>query len=431
MPLEAFSVESLFVKKRPPGPKRTIYVNEELPKEYWDHKKKRIKAEHVYTTNQVITSKYTILTFLPRNLLEQFRRIANIFFAGIAILQFFPKFSTISPGLVLLPLLIVLTITAAKDAYEDIKRHQSDRRVNYSTTRVLEGGEWINHNVTRRKTRTFMRAVVPERLQLQKSNAPDVEKAENIGEGSKAGSNTPPGLPPDIEFDDGEVIPEHEHHHFWQSDPAQKKPHWKRMTWEDLRVGDIVDMDMSHTAMFSLRTSRRKQPDGETNLKSRHAVGALSHLRSAKECAKQVNKFSIDLDRPDNNMFKLNATVNVENGEKSRAPADISMVLLRGTVLRNTGWVIGVVMFTGEDTKIVQNSGGTPSKRSRVERQMNPQVFLNLLLLACMAVACGIVDSILEQGFYDDGALWLYGANRSDDNPRINGLVTWAFALIT
>uniref|UniRef100_A0A0W0FFE3 Phospholipid-transporting ATPase n=1 Tax=Moniliophthora roreri TaxID=221103 RepID=A0A0W0FFE3_MONRR len=440
--VEAFSVESLFVKKKPPGPKRTIYVNEELPEEYWDHKKKRIKPEHVYTTNQVITSKYTILTFLPRNLLEQFRRIANIFFAAIAILQFFPKFSTISPGLVLLPLLIVLTITAAKDAYEDIKRHQSDRRVNYSTTRVLEGGEWINHNVTRRKTRTFMRAVVPERLQSQKPNSPDVEKAENIGEGSKAGSNTPPGLPPDIEFDDGEVIPEHEHHYFWQPDPAKKKPHWKRMSWEDVRVGDIVkicDNESIPADVLICATSEEenvafvetKNLDGETNLKSRHAVGALSHLRSAKECAKKVNKFSIDLDKPENNMFRMNATVNVENGEKSQAPADISMMLLRGTVLRNTGWVIGVVMFTGEDTKIVQNSGGTPSKRSKVERQMNPQVFLNLLLLACMAVACGIVDSILEQRFYDDGALWLYGANRSDDNPRINGLVTWAFALIT
>ncbi|KAK7034698.1 hypothetical protein VNI00_012105 [Paramarasmius palmivorus] len=440
--LEAFSVESLFVRKRPPGPKRTIYINQELPEEYWDHKKKRVKREHVYTTNQVITSKYTVITFLPRNLLEQFRRVANVFFAGIAILQFFSKFSTISPGLVLLPILIVLTITAAKDGYEDIKRHQSDRRVNYSTTRVLEGGGWVNHNVTKGKTKTFLRAVVPERIQFQKRNSPDVEKVETVGDVTNAGSSTPPGLPPDVEFDDGVVIPEHEHHHFWEDDPAKKVPHWKRRAWEDLRVGDIVkicDNEPIPADILICATSEEenvafvetKNLDGETNLKSRHAVYELSHLRSARECANPVNRFTVDLDRPENNMFRLNALIKTDYGNKTQVPADISMVLLRGTVLRNTGWVIGVVMFTGEDTKIVQNSGGTPSKRSRVERQMNPQVFLNLLLLACMAVACGIADSILEQRDYPRGALWLYGDDQPDDNPRINGLVTWAFALIT
>lgn len=36
----------------------------------------------IFESNQVLTSKYNILTFLPRNLLEQFRRVANIFFLG-------------------------------------------------------------------------------------------------------------------------------------------------------------------------------------------------------------------------------------------------------------------------------------------------------------------------------------------------------------
>lgn len=56
---------------------------------------------------------------------------------------------------------------------------------------------------------------------------------------------------------------------------------------------------------------------------------------------------------------------------------------------------------------------------------------LNLLILALMAMACGIVDSILEHRQQPNGALWLYGANRPGDNPSINGLVTLAFALIT
>lgn len=114
-----------------------------------------------------------------------------------------------------------------------------------------------------------------------------------------------------------------------------------------------------------------KNLDGETNLKSRHAVQALTHMTNAQECVDNNENFRINCDRPDTDMYRLNANVTFR-GETS--PIDLSMTLLRGTVLRNTKWAIGVVLFTGLDTKIVMNSGGTPSKRSKVERQMDPQV---------------------------------------------------------
>ena len=48
-----------------------------------------------------------------------------------------------------------------------------------------------------------------------------------------------------------------------------------------------------------------------------------------------------------------------------------------------------------------------------------------------MAVVCAIIDAVLEQRDYVEGAPWLFDDDQSDDNPHINGLVTWAFALIT
>lgn len=48
----------------------------------------------------------------------------------LVILQFFPRFSTVSPALAALPLLVVLAVSALKDGYEDLKRHQSDRAIN-------------------------------------------------------------------------------------------------------------------------------------------------------------------------------------------------------------------------------------------------------------------------------------------------------------
>ncbi|KAI0636462.1 phospholipid-translocating P-type ATPase [Trametes polyzona] len=441
-----FNVESLFAKRREPGPPRTVFVNEPLPEDYFDHKH-RVKKEHVYCSNQVITSKYTVLTFVPRNLLEQFRRVANMFFLAIAILQFFSIFSTVSPGLVILPLIIVLAITALKDGYEDIKRHQSDRSVNYSQVRVLKGGDFKNENAIAGKSKTFVRAMVPnfKRSSKGKRTQGNVENLQHGAppegihtEGAELAHMPTTTEEAGMEYDDGEPVEEAGglfHHH-----GASRKPHWKMTIWEDLRVGDIVkimDDEPLPADILICATSEEenvayvetKNLDGETNLKSRSACPALTHLSTARACAARQNAFRIDCDRPDTNLYKLNATVITPDGAKTAV--DANMVLLRGTVLRNTQWVIGVVLYTGEDTKIVLNSGATPSKRSRVERQMNPQVFINLLILAAMAIACGIVDSLLEQHYYPLDAPWLYGDTQSDDNPKINGLITWAFALIT
>ncbi|KAH9832873.1 phospholipid-translocating P-type ATPase [Rhodofomes roseus] len=461
----SFNVESLFVRTREPGPPRSVLVHQDLPEDYYD-KKGRVKKEHVFATNQHITAKYSIITFLPRNLLEQFRRVANIFFLAIAILQFFPIFPTISPGLAILPLLIVLAITALKDGYEDFKRHQADHAVNRSQTRVLRGGAFKNPNPMEAKTKTFIPAIVPmimsHRLKRKSVKTADVEALElEAGAPQEGMTQTMPERPSgegeptledeeDIEYDDEEPgdgsyrptsprMSAHGHdsdigHH----DP--KRAHWKKTAWEDVKVGDfvkIVDNESFPADILICATSEEenvcfvetKNLDGETNLKSRTASPVLTHLRTAGACADPHIQFRIDCDRPETNLYKLNAAVVPEKGQKSSV--DIQQILLRGSVLRNTRWAIGIVLFTGEDTKIVLNSGGAPSKRSKVERQMNPQVFINLLILAVMAVVCGIVDAVLEQRYYPRGAPWLYADDQSDNNPHANGAITWAFALIT
>jgi len=48
------------------------------------------------------------------------------------------------------------------------------------------------------------------------------------------------------------------------------------------------------------------------------------------------------------------------------------------------------------------------------------------MLLAVMAVVCAIADSVLETKYYDEDAPWMFGANQSDDNPQINGIITFA-----
>ncbi|XP_069078622.1 probable phospholipid-transporting ATPase IM [Pleurodeles waltl] len=94
-----------------------------------------------YANNRIKTSKYNILTFLPVNLFEQFRRVANAYFLFLLILQLIPEIASLSWFTTIVPLVLVLTITAGKDASDDFFRHKTDNQVNNRRSRVLIGGE--------------------------------------------------------------------------------------------------------------------------------------------------------------------------------------------------------------------------------------------------------------------------------------------------
>ena len=75
------------------------------------------------------TSKYNLITFLPRNLLEQFTRVANTYFLILVLVQLIPDVvpaippvSSVSAATTIIPLVFVLGVTAVKDAFDDIVR---------------------------------------------------------------------------------------------------------------------------------------------------------------------------------------------------------------------------------------------------------------------------------------------------------------------
>nr|XP_040050784.1 probable phospholipid-transporting ATPase IM [Gasterosteus aculeatus aculeatus] len=90
-----------------------------------------------YATNGIKTSKYNPFTFLPLNLFEQFQRIANAYFLFLLVLQVIPQISSLSWFTTVVPLVLVLTVTAAKDATDDLNRHRSDNQVNNRKVDVL------------------------------------------------------------------------------------------------------------------------------------------------------------------------------------------------------------------------------------------------------------------------------------------------------
>lgn len=86
--------------------------------------------------NKIRTTKYTLLSFLPRNLLEQFHRVANLYFIFIVLLNWFPAINAFGKEIAMIPVMFVLGVTAVKDLFEDRRRHISDKRINNSTCRI-------------------------------------------------------------------------------------------------------------------------------------------------------------------------------------------------------------------------------------------------------------------------------------------------------
>lgn len=95
-----------------------------------------------FCDNRIVSSKYTVWNFLPKNLFEQFRRIANFYFLIIFLVQVIVDTPT-SPVTSGLPLFFVITVTAVKQGYEDWLRHKADREVNEYPVSVLEDGQMI------------------------------------------------------------------------------------------------------------------------------------------------------------------------------------------------------------------------------------------------------------------------------------------------
>ena len=91
------------------------------------------KIEKHLPSNEVKTSRYTALSFLPVNLVEQLKKPSNLYFLLIMFLQMVPVIS-ISGGqpAMLPPLVCVVLISMGKDAYEDYLKHQKDREENES-----------------------------------------------------------------------------------------------------------------------------------------------------------------------------------------------------------------------------------------------------------------------------------------------------------
>nr|XP_014349180.1 PREDICTED: probable phospholipid-transporting ATPase VD [Latimeria chalumnae] len=137
------------------------------------------RVSKAYTNNQIRTSKYTLLNFIPRNLFEQFHRAANLYFLFIVVLNWVPLVEAFQKEITMLPLVVVLAIIAIKDGLEDYRRHTFDKQINNLVTKVYNRKEkkymekcWKDVNVGD-FVRLVCNEIIPADMVLLYSTDPD------------------------------------------------------------------------------------------------------------------------------------------------------------------------------------------------------------------------------------------------------------------
>ncbi|XP_010857174.1 PREDICTED: probable phospholipid-transporting ATPase VD isoform X4 [Bison bison bison] len=117
------------------GKHRVVVPRLQLFKEEYE------KFSGTYVNNRIRTTKYTLLNFVPRNLFEQFHRVANLYFLFLVVLNWVPLVEAFQKEITMLPLVVVLTIIAIKDGLEDYRKYKIDKQINNLVTKVYSRKE--------------------------------------------------------------------------------------------------------------------------------------------------------------------------------------------------------------------------------------------------------------------------------------------------
>jgi phospholipid-transporting ATPase len=94
----------------------------------------------------------------------------------------------------------------------------------------------------------------------------------------------------------------------------------------------------------------------ETNLKIKQASPQTSSLTSPPLVAGL--RGSLRSEQPNNSLYTYEATFDLitNEGQPKQVPLGPDQLLLRGAQIRNTPWVYGITIFTGHETKLMQNA---------------------------------------------------------------------------
>lgn len=187
------------------------------------------------------------------------------------------------------------------------------------------------------------------------------------------------------------------------------------MLWKDIQVGTLlyVRADENIPADCLLLCSGNEDGsafvetaniDGETNLKPKIAPivtqKELTFLPKDSSDNDAPPMLHSDLSKvlvgfvasepPNSNVHTFEGQLNLQS-QPTPIPLSAEQLLLRGSKLKNTPWALLLVLYTGDDTKVIRNAGVPPIKHSHVESKNN--VFVKFVFATQMFV-CFVVATV-------------------------------------
>ncbi|KAK4598306.1 hypothetical protein RGQ29_015681 [Quercus rubra] len=212
---------------------------------------------------------------------------------------------------------------------------------------------------------------------------------------------------------------------------------WEPIPWKKLQVGDIVrvkqDGFFPADLLFLASTNsdgvcyiETANLDGETNLKIRKALERTWDFLTPEKASEF--KGEVQCEQPNNSLYTFTGNLLFQ---KQTLPLSPNQILLRGCSLRNTEYIVGAVVFTGHETKVMMNANDVPSKRSTLERKLDKLI---LMLFGVLFTMC-LIGAIGSGIFIDRKYYYLSLSKSVDDqfNPgnRLLVAVLTMFTLIT
>lgn len=275
-----------------------------------------------YVNNTIRSSRYTLWTFLPRQLIAQFSKLANFYFLCVSILQMIPTLSTTGTYTTIVPLIFFITLSMSKEGYDDYRRYKLDK---------------IENN----------REVVILKLKEDASGA-----------------------------NESELEP------------------WITKKWRDVRVGDIVKLNRDDWVPADILLLASEGPngvayietaalDGESNLKAKQSLPMIAEACSTHE--KLLNcDAEIVVEDPNLDLYNFEGKVAMDDEER---PLTNSQIIYRGSTIRNTPSCLGLVIFTGEETKIRMNANKNPrTKAPTLQALVNKIVICVVIFVIALSI---------------------------------------------
>lgn len=264
--------------------------------------------------NEVKTTRYTVLTFIPLTLFENFRNLSNIYFLVILIVSFLP-ISPVSWIFQLLPLVFVILVSMIKSAIEDILKRMDDKKRNRQIIHVFRDGSY--HDIFSYQLKV------------------------------------------------GDIL---------------------QITEDEMVPADLLYIGSSQAEKLCYYSETNL--NGETAVKTMSCFPPFKHCNPVEELTSK--HYQVDLPEPDRDLSHFDARMRCGSQFWS---ISIHNVLLRGVCTHYTENVIGIVLRTGHDTKIMKNIKHPPAKMTSFDKQLNTMlivIFIINLIICLVSAGIGV-----------------------------------------